>query len=259
MNRNPFRFRPRPGEAGDVPSPPIEPEIDALLESERRGSPPADALDRVWARVAVSVSGGPSSGGDGRSGVGSTSPSVGWLRTRAATAVAAFALGGAAGAALVVALRPPAAQRVVYVERPAAVAGKGAEEAFDLAPRAPSRAAEIAASGSTVVPLPAVVSPARAIAPPASSASLAAERALLDAARAALSQGDAQGALASTEAHARRFARPQLAEEREALAIQALVSGGRYDDARARADRFRAGWPNSLVLPAVEASLASIP
>jgi outer membrane protein assembly factor BamD (BamD/ComL family) len=105
------------------------------------------------------------------------------------------------------------------------------------------------------VPLP----PARPAVPPSSTASLAAERLLLDQARAALSAGNTDEALASTDMHARRFAHPQLGEEREALGIQALVGGGRYDEARARAARFRATWPNSLFLPAVDASIASIP
>jgi outer membrane protein assembly factor BamD (BamD/ComL family) len=82
---------------------------------------------------------------------------------------------------------------------------------------------------------------------------------LLDEARTALSAGNTDQALASTDMHARRFAHPQLGEEREALGIQALVGGGRYDEARARAARFRAMWPNSLFLPAVDASIASIP
>ena len=44
---------------------------------------------------------------------------------------------------------------------------------------------------------------------------------------------------------------PSAAEEREALAIQALVIDGQPGTARERAARFRAAWPDSLLLPAV--------
>ena len=88
---------------------------------------------------------------------------------------------------------------------------------------------------------------------------IAEERALLDQARNALAQHDGPGALRLTDDHARRFARPQLGEEREAIAIQALVLSGRYVDARDRATRFEASSPDSLFRPVVEASLASIP
>src|ERR1019366_7983048 len=91
------------------------------------------------------------------------------------------------------------------------------------------------------------------------SSSLSAERELLDRTRAALTAEDPDRALSLLSDHARRFARPQLGEEREALAIQALANAGRYDEARERGARFRAARPNSLFLPAVDATLASIP
>jgi hypothetical protein len=89
--------------------------------------------------------------------------------------------------------------------------------------------------------------------------SLSEERALLDSARVALGAGDGERALAIAETHQRRFARPQLAEEREAIAIQALVVAGRFGEARARAVRFHENSPDSLFAPAVDASVASIP
>jgi hypothetical protein len=82
---------------------------------------------------------------------------------------------------------------------------------------------------------------------------------MLDSARNALTRGDPAGALAILDRHAKRFPGARLGEEREALAIQALVLSDRYDDARARAARFRSTAPNSLFLPAIESSLGSIP
>jgi hypothetical protein len=82
---------------------------------------------------------------------------------------------------------------------------------------------------------------------------------MLDRARDALAQDDGPRALAVLDQHAQTFPRPRLAEEREALAVQALVIASRYAEARARGARFRTTWPSSLFLPAVDASLGSIP
>jgi hypothetical protein len=88
---------------------------------------------------------------------------------------------------------------------------------------------------------------------------LAAERAPLETARTALSRGQPQAALEALAEHQRRFPAGRLSEEREALAIEALVQGGRNAEAQVRAARFRAKFPNSLLLPAVDAALKQIP
>jgi hypothetical protein len=161
---------------------------------------------------------------------------------------------------LVFAVRSPPRERIVYVERSVQPPVSSAEHAITLGagPAAVSKKDPQEARDDEKTD---AVSPptTRRPAAPSASASLAAERSLLDDARSALANGDAPRALALTDAHVRRFARPQLAEEREALAVQALVGDGRYDDARSRAAHFRATWPSSLFLPAVDASLASIP
>jgi len=83
---------------------------------------------------------------------------------------------------------------------------------------------------------------------------LEAERALLDVARTALGRGDGANALTACEGHARRFPRGALGEEREAIAVQALVLEQRGEDARLRAERFRKAYPRSILLPAVLAA-----
>lgn len=90
-------------------------------------------------------------------------------------------------------------------------------------------------------------------------AGLAAERNLIEIARTALARGRIDGALATLHRHARRFAKGQLAEERDSLYVQALVAKGDFVQARDRATRFRLKHPSSLFQPAVDQALRSIP
>jgi hypothetical protein len=87
---------------------------------------------------------------------------------------------------------------------------------------------------------------------------LAAEQALLDPARAELARGDGGGALARLELHERRFPSGALAQEREAMTIRALVLTGDRDRARSRASTFRAHYPDSLLWPMIQATLATL-
>ena len=73
-------------------------------------------------------------------------------------------------------------------------------------------------------------------------------------ARTALARGDSRQALGAVEAHESRFATGQLIEERESLAIEALLAAGRHDAATARAASFRTRFPHSMLLPAIEAA-----
>lgn len=78
------------------------------------------------------------------------------------------------------------------------------------------------------------------------------ERALVDTARTALARGRSADALTAIEEHTRRFPRGRLAEEREALAVQALALTGDRAGALARAARFRRAYPNSIFGSAVD-------
>ncbi len=62
----------------------------------------------------------------------------------------------------------------------------------------------------------------------------------------------------AVEQHARSFSHGQLAEDRESLAVQALVTLGRTEQARRRAESFRRRWPNGLYRSRVEAAIALI-
>jgi hypothetical protein len=233
---------------------PIDPDLDALLEAERAARPPAAALDRVWARVgAVSRAGNARGGGDRDTAddhveAAGAPHSNGWIASHVGhVAVAAFVLGGAVGAGLQAGLRKPPAEHIVYVNGPARTSPlAAAQPPVELSPVTPPSSAQL-------------VTPPHPSASASASSSLSAERLLLDGARVALTSGEPARALSLLSDHARRFPRPKLGEEREALAIQALVAVGRYDDARARAASFRAAAPHSLFLPAVDVTLASIP
>lgn len=84
-------------------------------------------------------------------------------------------------------------------------------------------------------------------------ASSASELLLLQAARRAIAAGDFASALASVDAHARRFPGGRLGEEREALRIRALQGLGRSSDARRAASDFRRQFPRSVLSPQMDA------
>jgi hypothetical protein len=88
---------------------------------------------------------------------------------------------------------------------------------------------------------------------------LSAEQSLLDPARAALAREDGATALARLALHERRFPAGLLAQEREAMAIHALVLTGARADAERRAASFRSRYPGSLLAPTVDATLRSRP
>jgi DNA helicase HerA-like ATPase len=84
---------------------------------------------------------------------------------------------------------------------------------------------------------------------------LAAERAALEIARTALSRGQAQAALDALSRYEHRHRGGALGEERASLWVIALARAGRMSEARERAANFRRRWPESYLLPAVEAAL----
>jgi hypothetical protein len=88
---------------------------------------------------------------------------------------------------------------------------------------------------------------------------LAGELALVQMARSAVARRDFAGAVDATNEHLRQFPRGQLAEERESVAIHALIGAGRDSEVRARVARFRANYPRSSFLPGIEESVRSIP
>lgn len=96
-------------------------------------------------------------------------------------------------------------------------------------------------------PVPVVEAPANPVG--GRDVSLSAERALLEVARAAMAKGDLPATFTALEKHQRDFANGRLAEEREALFIQALHAAGREAEAASRTERFNQQFPDSLLAP----------
>jgi hypothetical protein len=164
----------------------------------------------------------------------------------------AFLAGAAAGAAGYRALDGSMPARIVYVETPIAA---------DARPTpAPPATRESAPAPEAPAPTPSPNEAPRSASKRASSASsrLDAERKLLDPARRALAAGRSDDALEAVADHAREFPDGLLVEEREALAVNALVLASRHAEARERADRFVRRFPQSMLRESVEAAISTI-
>jgi hypothetical protein len=88
---------------------------------------------------------------------------------------------------------------------------------------------------------------------------LAEEQELINAARTALGAHDPTSARLFLERHARLYPTGQMEEEREALAVQALIAEGDGQAARVRAEKFRTRFPRSIQLQVVSKALRTIP
>ena len=245
---------------------PLDAHLQALLDAERaRPAAPPELRDRVFSRVDATLGlGGPGGeGGGGGAGDGGAPSAGGASQSIAGGAAAGSPLGG---------LLQPILLGITL--GCAVIAGAAARSA-------PAPASQIAApaSSATVEPAPKFESPKAvtieqsaaeapttvAAAPPPPSAQagrdadLAAERAILDDAQRALVGGRSAAAFEVLARHASEFPRGRLSEEREGLWIRALVGAGRIEEARDRAARFRRLFPRSMLLPALESTLGTIP
>jgi pimeloyl-ACP methyl ester carboxylesterase len=236
-------------------------ELHGLL---RRGAPnlsvPEGAHARILERLATTLPIDPSPRGGGGSGSGGAptaptpSPNAAPTRLFSAQGFAVVALGFAlgAGVATAVLLPRPESVRVVYVDRaapvvPALGTTEPAAIPFDALPKsAPSS--------------PTPSAPQKPLVPPSASPAirLNEERALVDEARVAYSRGDTIGCLAMLEKHRTLHPNGLLSEEREALAVRALVATGRMAEARERGHRFATRYPASVMLPAVLSALEEV-
>jgi hypothetical protein len=237
--------------------PPLPPDIEELLRSAPRPVPPAGFNDRVLERIHDTL--GPFTGPTG-GGEGAPPPPAAATATAIAAkmgtwgipvSVAALVMGGAAGVVVGPKLRPPPepAPIVQREEPPAPPVITPAPEPVDTAPAIKS---EPPPKPRTQVKDPPAPKVSRDVA-------LSEERALVELARTALSRRDPTQAFSAIDQHAARFPKGQLVEERESLRVQALASTGRLEEAKSKAAEFRRRFPESMLLPAVEAALSAEP
>lgn len=82
---------------------------------------------------------------------------------------------------------------------------------------------------------------------------------LLERARSQLAEGKPEVTLQLLRAHEQRYPGSALAQEREALAVRALVAAGRRSDAERRAALFVAHYPQSMLRASVERAVGKNP
>ncbi len=233
----------------------------ALLRGEKGPLSAAPGKARVATRLDATLF-GPAGGGGGGGGAGGEPAKVAAPTGSAATSAVSGAkwmshaviglVGVVMGVALTVALRKPDVMQApptvvsVYVDRaPPPSATPVTPIVLTSATPVTSTSAQAATSASAPVQQ--------------RPDTLSEERALLDPARTALGRGDGASALSGVQKHEQRFPKGQLTEEREAIAVQALVALRRGDEGRARGERFKRTYPNSVLAPAVNAALDAIP
>ena len=230
--------------------------LETLRALGTGGDAPADAKQRVYGALMASLGATAATAGAAALDKSATlppAPLIAGLSSAKALAVAAgiWLIGGATGAALYGALHPQEV-RVVYVDRPVF----SNSVAAPVTAPAPVPSASNAAVDPVLDPLPKrLASASAASASPASV--LSRERALLDLARESAAHGEPALVLARTEQHRAQFPRGKLTEEREALAIRALLSLGRAAEARTRAQAFHLAYPHSLLTPAIDSALSA--
>ncbi len=250
----------------DAPSAPLEPlrpddPLASFVEAQRARRLDPAAKARIALRLGVG-GGEPPPDTATPSPPVPAAPRVGW----GAVALAALAVIGSLvlgsrlamphrdglsdSRAAVVAVAPPAAANMPELQTgdgsrepaPAAVADPMPPSAPDaVEPHAPeARGAEPRSDFDARVP---ASSEARTT--PRATARAVSELELLGRARAALAT-DPRASLALCAQHARAYPDGALKEEREVLAIDALVASGQAERARARARRFERAFPRSV-------------
>lgn len=230
---------------------PMEPQLHALLN---RGAAPivpaSEAQQRVLQKLATTLP----VAGVATMAASTANAKLFWAKIMVLLA-SSFVLGAGAGGALVYSNYEP---KVVYVERPVSTESVSPQPNPIL--NAPSPSVPTRPSEKTTPKTESVKAgkppPSR---PVTQTSRLKEESALIDAAKSEFVQGDIEGCFKTLEQHRNRFPDGILAEEREALAIQALVRLGRPTDAQSRAKDFLTNHASSLMAPVVENAIKDIP
>lgn len=230
---------------GDEELPAMPDDVMDLLAGARTiEAPPPEVHARLRVRL------GPQPLPPGGHGLSSQPANLAsWVRAPWWAVAAALLVGVGAGR-----LSAPAPKTIVQTV-PIEVRSELAAATVAPAVSAPTAAVAVASAVPSAVSLPMNRPATNAAVAPKSSGDLAVERRLLAVARTALGRSNGADALASCDEHERRFPKGELVEEREAIAVQALVQSQRVGEAHDRANRFRQAYPKSILLPAVMASV----
>ncbi len=209
---------------------PLPPRVDALLRALPPPPAPPSLAQKasVGARIAKSVA-LPAAGAVAVAGGSAL------LRIGLPMAVAGLVLGAGGMAAIDRIFLPP--EPVVIVEQIAAAPPPSPVSAVEPIP-VPLQVASVRAGPPTL-----------RITGPSSE-----ERQLIEVARTALIKHEPLAALDAAASHRKRFARGQLAEERDSLEVQALAQAGRREEAKTAARAFLTRYQSSIFGPAVEAA-----
>lgn len=241
----------------------LEDDILSLLALEKKTLPaPAEVKERVLGRVEALVL--PAGGSDGGTQSDasrnlSSQPSATRLGSlgiaKPLSLAIAFVVGGIASTVAHKMAADPPIHEILYVDRvvsaPSQAKMAAPESSAPVAPPSlPIPTAIVLGDRSAATPTPSGV----AVGPQGSE-----ERALLDVARLALKRGDGEATLAALANHEKRFAHGQFSEERMALRVHGLVLVGRTEEARAAGASFHDKYPDSVLMPAVDAALGTIP
>jgi hypothetical protein len=239
--------------------------LEALRQLGPGAEPPPEVKQRVRLGVALGLA--PTLGRDAGNTEGAAPPSApaapalgAWVPAAMpwlATAVVTGALLGAVGFATF----GPERVRIVYVDRPVFTASASPSSLGVVGPATNARRPDDAVDMPSMTPAPdAHVRAPKAVASGSQrkpgESGLSGERSLLDQARRYMTEGEPARALDVTSRHERDFPNGKLAEEREAMAIRALLALGNLEEARARGGRFAARFPGSLLAPALEPAFA---
>lgn len=251
---------------------PLAPDLQALLRNEQAAPPmPAELQSSIAARLADSIAapGIPEAGEPGSASpsdssgaetlaasdtAASLSPLASLAAKPALLAATAFGIGlgtGVVGTTYYASNPEPAPVQPALVQYDAAPAELPTPDA------ATAMVVTMDAGPVLVTPPPKAETPRPRS--PGRDSDLAAERSLLELARTAITRSNAKTALTQLEKHARLYRRGRLAEERDALWVQALALDRSYEEASRKATAFKKKYPKSLFLPVIDHALKEAP
>lgn len=214
--------------------------VRSVLEAAKDHEPSPEALASLHARLAAQLPPGALSNvakPAGTAGAAASAKGAAGFLTKGVVGLATIATLSAGAYEL---LRKPATANVPNVATVASIA--------TASPSMEPPAVEATPVEATAEPLPPVdraVSPRSISTPTPTASAREPEATLLSRAHDALLHGDPATALAITQQHARLYPNGLLTQERERIAIEALMAEGDKQRARARANAFYKSYPDS--------------